>query len=187
MAKMEPRVADATGSSKGIGSAVATQSSAHGASVVVKCSGCRIIREPGTRDHPLKLAEDPDADFIASAQNGDLEAFEELVRRHSRFIYRALVAILGDRDGAQDAMQDAFLSAFKHIAGFQGRSKFSTWLVSIARNVALQRLRHRKDVPPKVLFVDPRGVALLRELAGRQVEYVNCSAFLSQQLKEATI
>ena len=38
----------------------------------------------------------------------------------------------------------------------------------------------------KVLFVDPRGVALLRELAGRQVEYVNCSAFLSQQLKEAT-
>ena len=39
----------------------------------------------------------------------------------------------------------------------------------------------------KVLFVDPRGVALLRELAGRQVEYVNCSTFLSQQLKEATI
>jgi ABC-type transporter Mla MlaB component len=39
----------------------------------------------------------------------------------------------------------------------------------------------------KVLFADPRGVALLRELAGRQVEYVNCSAFLSQQLKEVTI
>jgi len=39
----------------------------------------------------------------------------------------------------------------------------------------------------KVLFVDPRGVALLRELAGRQVEYVNCSTFLSQQLKEPTI
>ena len=39
----------------------------------------------------------------------------------------------------------------------------------------------------KVLFVDPRGLALLRELAGRQVEYVNCSAFLSQQLKEANI
>lgn len=39
----------------------------------------------------------------------------------------------------------------------------------------------------RVLFVDPRGVALLRELAGRQVEYVNCSTFLSQQLKEAVI
>lgn len=44
----------------------------------------------------------------------------------------------------------------------------------------------RLDVA-NVLFIDPRGVALLRELAGRQVEYVNCSTFVSQQLKEATI
>ena len=43
-------------------------------------------------------------------------------------------------------MQDTFLNAFQHIAGFQGRSKFSTWLVSIARNAALQRLRDRKCV-----------------------------------------
>lgn len=96
--------------------------------------------------HSSQLVEDPDADFVASAQDGDLEAFEELVRRHSRLIYRALVAILGDRDEAEDAMQDTFLSAFKHIGGFQWRSKFSTWLVSIARNAALQRLRHQKDV-----------------------------------------
>ena len=102
-------------------------------------------RECGTI-HSLQLVEDPDADFVASAQDGDLEAFEELVRRHSRLIYRALVAILGDRDEAEDAMQDTFLSAFEHIGGFQWRSKFSTWLVSIARNAALQRLRHRKDV-----------------------------------------
>src|SRR5260370_33925707 len=43
-------------------------------------------------------------------------------------------------------MQDSLLSAFKHISGFQGRAKFSTWLVSIARNTALQRLRTRKNV-----------------------------------------
>jgi RNA polymerase sigma-70 factor, ECF subfamily len=143
LAKMKPRVATDGGFSKGIGAAVARQS--HSVSVVVNRSACQISREHGTKD-PLKLAEDPDADFIASAQNGDLAAFEELVRRHSQLIYRALVAILGDRDGAQDAMQDAFLSAFRHMAGFQGRSKFSTWLVSIARNAALQRLRHRQDV-----------------------------------------
>jgi len=57
-----------------------------------------------------------------------------------------LMAILGDAEEAQDAMQDAFLSAFKHIAGFQGRSKFATWLVSIARNTALQRLRDQKNM-----------------------------------------
>ena len=94
----------------------------------------------------LTEVQDPDARLVTAAQGGKLEAFEELVRRHSQLIYRALVAILGDPVEAQDAMQDALLSAFKHIAGFQGRSKFSTWLVSIARNSAFQRLRGRKEV-----------------------------------------
>jgi RNA polymerase sigma-70 factor (ECF subfamily) len=94
----------------------------------------------------LAGVQDPDAGLVAQAQAGKLEAFEELVRRHSQLIYRALVAILGDPVEAQDAMQDALLSAFKHIAGFQSRSKFSTWLVSIARNSAFQRLRGRKEV-----------------------------------------
>jgi len=90
--------------------------------------------------------EDPDARFVTKAQAGDLQAFEDLVRRHSQLIYRTLTAILGDPVEAQDAMQDTLLSAFKHIGGFQGRSKFSTWLVSIARNAALQRLRGRKNM-----------------------------------------
>ena len=145
MGKMEPRVVGDRGSSKGIGIAVARPLSVRGTSFVVNYSASQTIREHGTTDS-LKLAEDPDADFVARAQDGDLEAFEELVRRHSRLIYRALVAILGDRDEAEESMQDAFLSAFKSIAGFQGRSKFSTWLVSIARNAALQRLRHRVEV-----------------------------------------
>ena len=89
---------------------------------------------------------DPDAEWVAQAQSGNLQAFEELVRRHSQLIYRALAAILGNPADAQDAMQDTLLSAFKHIGGFQGRSKFSTWLVSIARNSALQRLRRWKNV-----------------------------------------
>ena len=99
--------------------------------------------EPGSS---LSGVGDPDAGLVAQAQGGKLEAFEELVRRHSQLIYRALVAILGDPVEAQDGMQDALLSAFKHIAGFQGRSKFSTWLVSIARNTAFQRLRGRREV-----------------------------------------
>jgi RNA polymerase sigma-70 factor, ECF subfamily len=89
---------------------------------------------------------DADAELVAQAQGGKLEAFEELVRRHTQLIYRTLMAILGNPIDAQDAMQDTLLSAFKHISGFQGRAKFSTWLVSIARNAALQRLRSRKSV-----------------------------------------
>lgn len=102
--------------------------------------------ESGFVTDSLTEVRDPDAGLVTQAQSGKLEAFEELVRRHSQLIYRALVAILGDPVEAQDAMQDALLSAFRHIAGFQGRSKFSTWLVSIARNTAFQRLRGRKEV-----------------------------------------
>ena len=90
--------------------------------------------------------EDLDADLVATAQSGSLEAFEELVRRHNRRVYRTLLGVLGNPADAQDAMQDTFLKAYGHISEFQGRSKFSTWLLSIARNTALQCLREREHV-----------------------------------------
>jgi RNA polymerase sigma-70 factor, ECF subfamily len=96
--------------------------------------------------HVVETSQDADAELVARAQCGKLDAFEELARRHTQLIYRTLIAILGDAADAQDAMQDTFLSAFKHIGDFQGRSKFSTWLVSIARNAALQRLRGRRSM-----------------------------------------
>jgi RNA polymerase sigma-70 factor, ECF subfamily len=95
--------------------------------------------------HVLETSQDADVELVARAQRGELDAFEELARRHTQLIYRALIAILGDAADAQDAMQDTLLSAFRHISDFQGRSKFSTWLVSIARNAALQRLRGRRN------------------------------------------
>ena len=89
----------------------------------------------------MEPGHDPDTELVTQARAGSLEAFEELVRRHSRLVYRALAAMLGNQDRAQDAMQDVMLSAYQHIAGFQARSKFSTWLVSIARNKAIEYLR----------------------------------------------
>jgi len=88
---------------------------------------------------------DPDAEFVARVNAGETDAFEELVRRHGRKIYRSLLAILGNAEEAEDAMQDAFLKAFAHLSEFKGRSKFSTWLVRIAINTGLQRLRGRKN------------------------------------------
>src|SRR5215468_7479419 len=95
--------------------------------------------------HLVETSQEADAELVTQAQCGKLEAFEELVRRHMPLIYRALIAILGEPADAQDAMQDTLLSAFRYIAGFQGRSKFSTWLVSIATNTALERLRRRRN------------------------------------------
>jgi RNA polymerase sigma-70 factor, ECF subfamily len=97
-----------------------------------------------SRPTPVALSADPDADWVARVQAGDLDAFEELMNRHNKRVYRTLVGILGNPDEARDAMQDTFLKAFQHLSRFQGRSKFSTWLISIASNEALQRLRERR-------------------------------------------
>jgi RNA polymerase sigma-70 factor (ECF subfamily) len=83
---------------------------------------------------------------VARARNGDLDAFEELVTCHSRRVYRTLVGIVGNVEEAQDAMQDTFVKAFQHIGKFAGRSRFSTWLVTIASNTGLQRLRERRHI-----------------------------------------
>ena len=89
---------------------------------------------------------DPDGECVARVQRGDLDAFEELMNRHSQRVYRTLVGILGNQDDARDAMQDTFLKVFQHLARFEGRSKFSTWLVSIATNTGIQRLRERRPM-----------------------------------------
>src|SRR5271165_2219001 len=87
---------------------------------------------------------DPDAECVARVQGGDLNWFEELMTRHSRRVYRALIGILGNPDDARDAMQETFLKAFQHLAEFEGRSRFSTWLLSIANNTGIQRIRERR-------------------------------------------
>jgi RNA polymerase sigma-70 factor (ECF subfamily) len=79
-------------------------------------------------------------------RNGETDAFEELVRKHGRRVYRSLVGILGNAEEAEDALQDAFLKAFQHLPNFEARSRFSTWLVRIAINTGVQRLRSRKEV-----------------------------------------
>jgi RNA polymerase sigma-70 factor (ECF subfamily) len=91
------------------------------------------------------VSDDPDFEIVARVKNGETEAFEELVRKHGRRVYRSLIGILGSPEEAEDALQDAFLKAFQHLPNFEARSRFSTWLVRIAINTGLQRLRGRKD------------------------------------------
>jgi RNA polymerase sigma-70 factor (ECF subfamily) len=101
---------------------------------------------PDSRLNQGDIVVDPDAEPVAKVQGGDLNAFEELINRHSRRVYRTLMGILGNPEEARDAMQDTFLKAFQHIGKFERRSRFGTWLVTIASNTGLQRLRERKSL-----------------------------------------
>jgi RNA polymerase sigma-70 factor, ECF subfamily len=87
-----------------------------------------------------------DEGIVARVVGGDTAAFELLMRRHNGRVFRAIRAILRDEDEVEDAMQQSYLSAFTHLGDFGGRARFSTWLVRIAVNEALARLRRRKRV-----------------------------------------
>ena len=82
--------------------------------------------------------------LVNAAKGGDVAAFEELVNRYEGKILRLTRNITGNREDAEDAMQDAFLNAYAHLDGFQQDSRFYTWLVRIAANEALMRLRKRR-------------------------------------------
>jgi RNA polymerase sigma-70 factor (ECF subfamily) len=83
--------------------------------------------------------------WLAKAREGDLGAFNELVNRYSRKIYRLAKHITQNDEDAEDVLQETFLKAFEHLGDFQGQSKFYTWIVRIAVNESLMRLRKRKS------------------------------------------
>jgi RNA polymerase sigma-70 factor, ECF subfamily len=112
---------------------------------------------PSRPTFDANVCEDPDGPLVARAQNGDTEAFEHLVRRHSRRVFSTLAGIVGSIDDARDATQEVFLKAFEHMGRFQGRSKFSTWLISIAINTGTELLRQRKPSEPLDEVADEEG------------------------------
>jgi RNA polymerase sigma-70 factor (ECF subfamily) len=86
----------------------------------------------------------PDVALVERAKAGDTSAFEQLVKQYERQIFRTAQHITQNREDAEDITQDVFVKAFTKLEQFQGNSKFSTWLVRIAVNESLMRLRKRK-------------------------------------------
>lgn len=91
-----------------------------------------------------------DNDLIARILSGDMRALEALMRAHNRTLYRTARAILRDDAEAEDAVQEAYLQAYRMLGSFRGESKLSTWLTRIAANEALMRRRRnvRQAMPP---------------------------------------
>src|SRR5437667_3729120 len=90
--------------------------------------------------------------LVQAAKAGDVEAFEELIRRYDRNVFRIAQHITQNREDAEDVVQDAFFKAYSNLAQFQGQSKFYTWLVRIAVNEALMKLRRRR--PERTVSLD---------------------------------
>jgi len=99
------------------------------------------------------IVRDDEARLVSAAKAGEAAAFEELVNRYERKIFRLGMNITQNREDAEDVMQEAFLKSFTNLDRFQGDSRFYTWLVRIAVNEALMKLRKRR--PNQVSLDEP--------------------------------
>lgn len=100
------------------------------------------MRLPSRRAGALFYRPDmSDADLAREIASGNQDAFVLLMRRHNKLLYRTARAILKDDSEAEDAVQDAYLLAYRGIAKFRHEAKLSTWLVRIVANEAVRRLR----------------------------------------------
>jgi len=102
-----------------------------------------------------KIGEPPvseELQLVNAAKEGDVGAFEQLVKRYDRNVFRIAQHITQNREDAEDVVQDAFLKAYGNLKQFQGQSKFYTWLVRIAVNEALMKLRRRR--PERMISLD---------------------------------
>lgn len=84
-----------------------------------------------------------DTFLVREAQNGNRQAFEELVRHHDRAILRLALRLTGSESDAQDIYQEAFLRAYKNLAGFRRECCFSTWIYRIVTNLCMEHLRKK--------------------------------------------
>ncbi len=106
-----------------------------------------------------RARETSDEEAIGLVLDGDPEAFAVLVRRHKARVVRLGMSFFRDEEDAADFTQDVFIKAYTALASFKGRSLFSTWLLRIAYNTAINSKKRRKDQ----VFLDPE-----MEIAGAQ-------------------
>ena len=116
-------------------------------------------------DSPQAALAKDESVLVTEAKAGNYAAFEELVNRYEKKIYRLGINITGSPEDAEDVLQETFLKAFEHLPEFREDSRFYTWIVRIAVNEALMKLRKRRSSRESPLqdAVDENGEVVVRE------------------------
>src|SRR5580693_7521722 len=99
---------------------------------------------PNSAQFAVRTVADDDLDLVHASKNGDVAAFEQLVKRYDRKLLRIAHNVTHNTEDSQDAVQETFLKAFQHLGQFREDSKFSTWLIRITLNQSLMKLRKQR-------------------------------------------
>jgi RNA polymerase sigma-70 factor (ECF subfamily) len=127
-----------------------------------------------------------DEELVARSKTGDLDSFNQLVKRWERPIFALAYRTLGREEDARDVTQETFLRAFRALAGFKGDAKFSSWLYRIALNLCRDWIRRERRTP---VVAAPEGVEIEQLVAERgpfeSVEDLAARAELSREVAKA--
>lgn len=100
-----------------------------------------------------------DVALVAAAKAGDLDAFEALVRRHTRVVYAHALRFFGDRSAAEDISQEVFVKVYRSLDSFDERARFSTWLFRVTRNCCLDEVRAGRRRPEAIDPLEIHGAS----------------------------
>lgn len=106
---------------------------------------------------PMACIGDQDLPLVEASKRGDASAFEELVRRYDRRLLRIALNVTHNPDDAEDAVQEAFLKAYRNLDKFRADAKFSTWLFRIAVNESLMKLRKQRGAQEHTMNVETQS------------------------------
>lgn len=109
------------------------------------------------RSQPRMSAMSEDSALVEQSKAGDIRAFEELIRRYDRKLFRIALNVTHNDEDSEEAVQSAFFKAYQNLNRFQGDAKFSTWLTRIALNESLTRLRKRNTLQEQSIDADFRS------------------------------
>src|SRR5271157_4223925 len=103
------------------------------------------MSEPATLSDQNEPSGQLEGDLVRRARDGDLTAYDDLVRRYQERIYATIYHMTGNHEDANDLAQDSFIKAFSALKSFKGGSTFYTWLYRIAVNKTINFLKQRKN------------------------------------------
>jgi RNA polymerase sigma-70 factor (ECF subfamily) len=151
----------------------------------VKTKKRRIAGTGEALGHRQRLADLGDNDVVRAFLEGDQRAFGELVRRYDTRLLNFVYRTIGDRERAQDLVQETFVRVYRHIERFDLTKKFSTWIYTIASNLAKNELRNRSR-NPLVLFqtIKKNWDADHRPLEWEDTQYKPDDLFRKRHLRE---
>lgn len=122
---------------------------------------------PDSGQLAVRAAASDDLELVHASKNGDVAAFDELVKRYDRRLLRIAQGVTHNREDSEDAVQEAFLKAFQHLSEFREASQFSTWLIRITVNESVMKVRKRSAQKDRSIDEDfgTDGEALPLEIA----------------------